>query len=192
MAKSLLVRQPNQLGQNAHFVRWTPRFAQGVRLLGYFIEQLAMDIRPDDPRKPEITSLLRKHLQDMADVSPPQSRHALEIDELCEPDVTFWGLWDDSQIAGCAALKELDQTHGEIKSMRTATPYLRQGVAETLLVYLMDEAVSRGYKRLSLETGSMAFFEPARALYSKFGFVYVAPFGDYVEDPNSVFMSKDL
>ena len=151
-----------------------------------------MEIRLDNPRLPAITALLKEHLQDMADTSPPQSRHALQIDELCAPEVTFWSIWDGEALAGCAALQELDETHGEIKSMRTATPYRRQGVAEQMLQHILNEAVARGYQKLSLETGSMAFFEPARALYSKYGFSYAEPFGNYVEDPNSVYMSKLL
>ena len=135
---------------------------------------------------------MREHLHDMVGVSPPQSRHALDVEELRRPDITFWGMWDGDELAGCAALKEICDDHGEIKSMRTTTRYLRQGVAEQLLQHLIDEAIMRGYRRLSLETGSMDFFAPARALYSKFGFSNVAPFGSYVEDPNSVYMSRAI
>jgi putative acetyltransferase len=151
-----------------------------------------MEIRLEDPRQPMIVELLRDHLQDMVGTSPPQSRHALDVEELRQPDITFWGMWDGAELAGCAALKELDQAHGEVKSMRTSTTHLRQGVAEQLLQHLIDAAIVRGYRRLSLETGSMEFFAPARSLYSKFGFSVVGPFGGYVEDPNSVYMSRAI
>jgi putative acetyltransferase len=108
------------------------------------------------------------------------------------PDITFWTVWDETELAGCGALKELGRDHGEIKSMRTATTYLRKGVATVVLRQIIGEARRRGYRRLSLETGAMPFFEPARALYAKFGFTRCAPFADYREDPNSVFMSMTL
>src|SRR6476469_5352753 len=101
-------------------------------------------------------------------------------------------MWDGNNLAGCAALKELDEQHGEIKSMRTAYEYQRQGVASRLLQHLIEESKSRGYRRLSLETGSMDYFDPARSLYARFGFSFCAPFGCYREDPNSTFMTKQL
>jgi len=93
---------------------------------------------------------------------------------------------------GCGALKELDAFHGEIKSMRTASAHLRKGVARVMLEHILNEAANRGYKRLSLETGSQGAFEPARRLYESFGFRDCPPFSDYAEDPNSVFMTKRL
>ena len=93
---------------------------------------------------------------------------------------------------GCGALKELDPTHGEIKSMRTASAHLRKGVAAALLIHNMEEARRRSYRRLSLETGSMDAFAPARSLYTRFGFRFCPPFADYVEDPFSVFMTLEL
>ncbi|MEO8672787.1 MAG: GNAT family N-acetyltransferase [Tahibacter sp.] len=149
-----------------------------------------MDIRLDDLRGPEIAQLLREHLRSMALHSPPESIHALDLGALRQPAITFWTAWDNARLMGCCAIKQLDAHHGEIKSMRTATAYLRQGVGARLLTHLLDEARHRGYRRLSLETGSMAAFAPARALYAQFGFVACAPFGDYVDDPYSVFMSK--
>lgn len=95
-------------------------------------------------------------------------------------------------VLGCGALKRLDTGHAEVKSMRTSAGHLRKGVAKKLLTHICDEARRRGYTRLSLETGSMEPFEPARKLYAGFGFEYCEPFGDYVDDPNSVFMTKDL
>ena len=104
----------------------------------------------------------------------------------------MWALWDAGTLAGCGALKELDAQHGEIKSMRTAAGHLRKGVGSFLLQHIISEANRRGYRRLSLETGSMSYFRPAHALYQKFGFKRCAPFADYREDPNSVFMTKEL
>jgi putative acetyltransferase len=151
-----------------------------------------MRIKIDDLRGAEIATLLAEHLECMAEVSPPESRHALDLDALRAPDITFWTVWDETELAGCGALKELGRDHGEIKSMRTATTYLRKGVATVVLRQIIGEARRRGYRRLSLETGAMPFFEPARALYAKFGFTRCAPFADYREDPNSVFMSMTL
>ena len=151
-----------------------------------------MEIRIDDLKGPEIAELLAEHLRCMAAVSPPESRHALNLDELRTPDITFWTAWQENQLAGCAALKELNAKHGEIKSMRTAQAHLRKGVASMLLQHIISEAHHRAYQRLSLETGAMKYFEPAHTLYRKFGFRACAPFGNYREDPNSVFMIKEL
>jgi putative acetyltransferase len=152
----------------------------------------AMDIQRDDLTDPDVIALLEEHLRCMAEVSPPESRHALDVDGLRQPDVTFWSIWDGRKLAGCAALKELDERHGEIKSMRTAYEYQRQGVASRLLQHLIDEGRRRGYHHLSLETGSMEYFDPARSLYARFGFSSCAPFASYGEDPNSTFMTKRL
>jgi putative acetyltransferase len=104
--------------------------------------------------------------------------------------VTFWTAWENGELLGCGALKQLDAGHGEIKSMRTVAAHLRKGVARAMLDYIISEAERRGYRRLSLETGSMEAFEPARQLYARAGFVFCAPFGDYIEDPHSVFMTR--
>ncbi|ALS96862.1 GNAT family N-acetyltransferase [Lacimicrobium alkaliphilum] len=151
-----------------------------------------MEIRRDNLQHPQVIELIRAHLDAMAPTAPDESRHALDIDGLRGPDITFWSVWDDQKLAGIGALKQLSSEHAEIKSMKTAKDYLRRGIASALLSHLIREATNRGYKQLSLETGSMAFFEPARKLYSLFGFMPCAPFADYVEDPNSVFMSKQL
>ena len=151
-----------------------------------------MDIKIDDLRGSEIVELLREHLENMAQNSPPQSMHALSLEELRKPEITFWTVWSNSELMGCGALKELDPQHGEIKSMRTASKHRRQGVAATLLEHILDEARRRHYKRVSLETGSMDAFAPAQKLYARFGFKKCGPFADYVEDPNSVFMTKEL
>jgi putative acetyltransferase len=146
----------------------------------------------DDLTGAEITELLREHLRCMEEVSPPQSRHALDVDGLRQPNITFWTIWDGPDLAGCGALKELDREHGEIKSMRTAYRHQRKGVASQILRHLIDEAKRRGYRRLSLETGSMDYFNPARSLYASFGFTRCGPFADYVDDPNSVYMTMEL
>lgn len=151
-----------------------------------------MDIRIDKPLCTEIRYLLREHLDSMALYSPPESVHALDADGLCDPGVTLWGAWEDGELLGCGALKELDRAHGEIKSMRTAQAHLRRGVAARLLQHIIAEAGRRGYRRLSLETGSDPAFAPARALYARYGFGECGPFNGYAEDPYSVFMTRDL
>jgi len=149
-------------------------------------------IQIDDLSGPEIRALLEEHLASMYLHSPPESVHALPIEELRKPGITFWTAWENGELLGCGALKQLDARHGEIKSMRTAAQHLRRGVAAKLLQHIIEEAQRRGYSRLSLETGSMEAFEPARQLYLRAGFSYCAPFADYIEDPNSVFLMKEL
>jgi putative acetyltransferase len=151
-----------------------------------------MLIRVDDLSGPEIRALLEEHLRHMHEISPPESVHALDLSALRQSDITFWTVWIDNQLAGCGALKEIDPRHGEIKSMRTAAAHLRKGVARRLMVHLIDEARRRSYERLSLETGSMAAFAAARNLYASFGFQECGPFGEYVLDPYSVFMTREL
>lgn len=149
-----------------------------------------MLIRVDDLAGPEIRALLEEHLADMHAISPPESAHALDLDGLRRPEITFWTAWSGNALLGCGALKELSPDHGEVKSMRTARAHRRSGVARAMLAHIVAEARRRGYERLSLETGSMAEFAPARALYERFGFGYCGPFAGYVNDPNSVFMTR--
>jgi putative acetyltransferase len=149
-------------------------------------------IREDDLRGPEIADLLRAHLASARKHSPPESVHALDLEALRAPEITFWTLWDGPDLLGCGALKELDPLHGEIKSMHTAEPYRRRGVAARILAHIIDEARRRRYRRLSLETGSPEAFAPARALYARSGFVICGPFANYREDRYSVFMTRDL
>lgn len=151
-----------------------------------------MEIRVDDLSGSEIHELLREHLRGMFLHSPPESVHALDIEGLRRPEITFWSVWEGGELLGCGALKELDPRHAEIKSMRTAARHLRKGVAKNLLKHILEEAGRRGYARLSLETGSAPAFEPARRLYANFGFTCCGPFADYVEDPYSVFMTREL
>jgi putative acetyltransferase len=151
-----------------------------------------MHIRIDDLTGPEIAALLEEHINDMKSVSPPESKHALDLEGLRQSDITFWTIWEGDKLAGCGALKELDAQHGEIKSMRTARNFVRRGVASQILNHIISEAAQRGYKRLSLETGSMDYFKPAHKLYASFGFTTCEPFANYKLDLNSVFMTREL
>nr|WP_309695848.1 GNAT family N-acetyltransferase [Armatimonas sp.] len=149
-----------------------------------------MTIRTDNLTGPEIHQLLQEHLTEMRAISPPESTHALDLEGLRKPEITFWTLWEGEALAGCVALKELTPTHGELKSMRTASAFRRRGVAARLLEHVLDESQRRGYQRVSLETGSQPFFAPAHQLYARFGFAPCGPFGSYQEDPNSIFMTR--
>jgi putative acetyltransferase len=151
-----------------------------------------MHIRLDDLTGPEVRALLEAHLADMHAISPPGSVHALDVDALRAPDVTFWSAWSDDELAGCAALRAIDEQTGEIKSMRTAPAWRRRGVAAALLEHLMGEARARGYTGLVLETGATEHFAPARALYTRYGFEKCDPFGEYLDHPHSFFMRRPL
>ena len=151
-----------------------------------------MRIELDDLSRPEIHALLQEHLDNMYELSPSESVHALDLTKLRRPDITFWTVWDESLLLGCGALKELTPTHGEVKSMRTPKSLRRRGAGRAVLVHIVAEARSRGYQRLSLETGSHEAFKPAQKLYESFGFTFCGPFGDYTADPNSVFMTLEL
>ena len=151
-----------------------------------------MRIELDDLRRAEVRALLTEHLTNMHSLGPPESVHALSIEGLRSSDVTFWTVWEGNDLLGCGALKELDEKHGEVKSMRTPAALRRRGAGRAILTHILAEARARGYKRLSLETGSMEAFKPAQKLYESFGFVYCGPFGSYKEDPYSVFMTLEL
>ena len=151
-----------------------------------------MRIETDDLLRPQIHALLEEHLQNMHAITPAESVHALDLDRLRQPSITFWSAWDDEQLLGCGALKELDAGHGEIKSMRTPAALRRRGAGKAILTHIVAVARSRGYERLSLETGVHAAFAPAHRLYEAFGFARCGPFGDYRPDPNSVFMTLRL
>src|SRR6185369_7416160 len=146
-----------------------------------------MEIKVDDLTGEAIAGLLVEHLANMAENSPPESIHALNLEQLRQPEITFWSVWKDSELLGCGALKELSPRHGEIKSMRTVSKHRRKGVGAKMLEHILNEAKRRKYSRLSLETGSMDAFAPAHRLYEKFGFKECGPFADYIEDPNSRF-----
>jgi putative acetyltransferase len=151
-----------------------------------------LEIRVDDLRGREIAALLEEHLRDLRGLSPAESFHALDLEALRRPEITFWSAWEGPQLMGCGALKELDAAHGEVKSMRTASLHLRKGVASKVLAHILEEAKRRRYRRLSLETGSAQAFAPALDLYASFGFRRCGPFADYVEDSFSVFMTREL
>ena len=141
---------------------------------------------------PQIIAFLTEHISEMLSVSPPESKHALDVSGLQHSSITFWSFWNGTALLGCGALKELSESQGEIKSMRTAKSTRKTGIGGVILGHIISVAKERGYKRLSLETGSMDFFIPARKFYEKHGFGYCPPFGDYKEDSNSVFMSLEL
>lgn len=151
-----------------------------------------MKIITDNLTGPEIAALLQEHLDDMYATSPPESVHALDLNKLRQPEITFWSIWENNNLAGCIAVKQLDATHGEIKSMRTAKGFHRKGIASTLVEHVIKEAQQRQYQRLSLETGTQDYFEPARRLYLKFGFTECGPFDQYQLDPNSVFYTLKI
>lgn len=151
-----------------------------------------MQIQIEDPALPDIYTLLDEHLRNMHELSPPESVHALDVSRLQSPDVTFWTARANGVLLGCGALKELDPEHGEIKSMRTPQTLRRRGAGRALLAHIIQEARGRGYRRLSLETGTVDAFRPAQQLYSSFGFQDCGPFADYRLDPHSVFMTLTL
>ncbi|MEA5450476.1 GNAT family N-acetyltransferase [Leptolyngbya sp. CCNP1308] len=151
-----------------------------------------MEIREDDLTGPQIIALLREHLENMHEITPPGSVHALDLERLRAPNITFWTAWHGDDLLGCGALKQLDLTSGEVKSMRTPAVHRRQGIASGILEHIIDIARQRGYSHLYLETGAFPAFAPARALYERYGFEYRGPFSDYTNDPNSSFMEKTL
>jgi putative acetyltransferase len=151
-----------------------------------------VEIAVDDLSGPQIARFLDEHVQQMRSITPPESKHALDLDALRAPGTTFWSVSDGDAIVGCGAIKALDAGHAEVKSMRTAPARQRSGIASLLLEHIIAEATRMGFTRLSLETGSAEFFRPARKLYEKFGFEYCEPFAAYRPDPNSVFLTRTL
>lgn len=149
-------------------------------------------IKIDDLTHPAVQNLVAYHISGMLEQSPPESSHALDIQKLRDPAVTFWSAWEGEQLAGIGALKMLNTEHGELKSMRTATAFLRRGVANQFLVHILHVARERGLQRLSLETGTQPGFAACHQLYRKHGFVDCEPFADYQPDPNSRFMTLVL
>ena len=151
-----------------------------------------MHIETDNLTRPEVLALLREHLANMRELSPAESVHALDVDKLRSPDITFWTVWDGATLLGCGALRELDATHGEVKSMRTPNVLRRQGAGRAVLAHIIDVAKGRSYTRLSLETGSSDGFMPALRLYENMGFVRSGAFGEYRDDGFKVFMTMEL
>ncbi|WP_099020049.1 GNAT family N-acetyltransferase [Marinicella litoralis] len=140
----------------------------------------------------DVRQLLEEHQSRMAEHSPLESRHVLNIQALQRPEISFYSLWSENKLLGCVALKHWQDHLAEIKSMKTSPAFVRRGVGQRLLEYIIETAQSKGYQQLKLETGSMDYFKPARNLYLKHGFEYCEPFGDYVKDPNNVFMCLAL
>ena len=153
---------------------------------------MTITIQGADLDTPEFADLIDTHAALMLSLSPPGSCHFLPMDGLKRPDVTVWEMRDGDTLVGCGALQELSADHGEIKSMHTLERYRGAGLGRKMLEHVIGTARARGYTRLSLETGSMDGFKPSRALYRRFGFEICPPFGRYVEDPNSVFMTRQL
>jgi putative acetyltransferase len=152
----------------------------------------AMRIVEDDLGGDAIRALLQRHFDGMLANSPPGSCHFLDFDGLRSAGVTFWSIWEGDELAGCGALKELTTDHGEVKSMRTADAHLGKQVGSTMLTHIIDICLERGYKHLSLETGSGESFTAAHRLYEKFGFTACGPFGNYVDDPFSRYFTLTL
>jgi putative acetyltransferase len=152
----------------------------------------AMAIGPDDPRADDVRELLHRHLTFARDVTPPEDVHALDLDGLLDPAISFYSCREDGRLLAIGALKRLDDEHAEIKSMHTAEAARGRGVGREMLTHLLDVARERGYRRVSLETGGMDAFAPARSLYASAGFVVTGPFGDYPDSPNSVYMTLAL
>mgnify|MGYP001267729110 CR=1 FL=1 len=151
-----------------------------------------MRIVPGDFNDRRVIALVKIHLLSAQVETAPGSAHALDLDGLQSPDISFWTIWDDETLLGIGALKRLSADHGEVKSMHTGQAMRRRGVGSSMLRHIIATARASGMSRLSPETGSWNYFRPARALYRNNGFVECPPFGDYVPDPNSVFMSLDL
>ena len=151
-----------------------------------------IEVRRDDPTSPALAALLALHVVGARAHTPPENAHVLDADELADAAITFWSAWLDGDLAGMAALRELEPDHGELKSMRTAPAALRCGVARTLLAHVVAEARRRGYARLSLETGTSAYFQPAVALYLRHGFVDCGPFGGYAASAENRFLTRPV
>ena len=149
-------------------------------------------IAVDDPRADDVRALLGTHLSLARELSPPEHVHALDIDGLLDPAVTFFSARRDGALLGTGALKELDPTHGEVKSMHTAVAARRQGVGRAMVEHLLTVAGQRRYRRVSLETGTGEAFRPARTLYEATGFVTCPPFAQYTDNPYSTCMSIEL
>jgi putative acetyltransferase len=152
----------------------------------------ALVIALEDPRAADVRALLERHLAFAHETSPPEDVHALDVAGLLDASIAFFGARHDGELVAVGALKQLDPSHGELKSMHTAAAARRQGAGRFMLEYLLALARDREYERVSLETGSMEAFAPARTLYRSAGFRECGPFGDYAPSPNSTFMTIAL
>ncbi len=168
-------------------------FASGFNYIG---KQLhiwrIMEIKIGNIESIELRQLLEEHHEDMLKHSPKKSVHALDLSSFVSADITFWTLYINDELAGCAALKKLNEKHAELKSMRTSPHYLRKGVASTLLTHVLKMAKEQCFEKISLETGTMKVFAPAQKLYLAFGFEVCEPFSDYKEDSYSMFLTKTI
>ena len=153
---------------------------------------MGLQVRQDDLSSQEVQALIAEHLSGMHSNTPAGQVHALDIERLRVPGVTFWAAWLDDALCGCGALKELDSLSGEIKSMRTRAAFLRQGVGQAILDEIERTARQRGYSHLFLETGTGPAFAAAHGLYLRNGFTWSGPFGDYTATDFNVFMAKVL
>ena len=151
-----------------------------------------MQLRDGDLSDPELITFLEAHVLELRSMGPPESTHVLDLDGLRAPDMQVYAAYDDGELVGCAALKDLGGRHAELKSMRTAPHRAREGIARRVLVHVLEEARRAGADRISLETGSYPFFHPARELYRRHGFTDCEPFGSYRRDPLSTFMTRLL
>jgi putative acetyltransferase len=151
-----------------------------------------LTFREDDLRGAAIRQLIARHLQGMQASSPPESVHALGVEQLQKPGITVWSAWADEALAGCGALKQLDGQRGELKSMRVVDAFLGRGVGRAILVHILDAARVRGLTSLWIETGSAPEFVPALRLYESAGFTRCGPFDGYVDDPFSIFMMREI
>jgi len=152
----------------------------------------ALAIGIDDPRADDVLALLERHLAFANEHTPPEHVHALDLEGLLDPAVTFFSARRDRQLVAIGALKRLDETHGELKSMHTIEAARGQGIARAMVDHLVGVARQRGYRRVSLETGTPDAFAPARSLYAGCGFTPCGPFADYPESPTSAFMTLAL
>jgi putative acetyltransferase len=152
----------------------------------------SIEIRADDLSGDAIRALITRHLEGMHDTSPPDSVHALDLEGLRHPSITFWSAWIGGELAGIGALKDIDAERGELKSMRVDDRFRGSGVGRAILLHIMAAARERGMTSLWLETGSPDDFVPAQRLYESEGFTRCGPFEGYTDDPFSVFMTRTL
>lgn len=151
-----------------------------------------MELREGGLDDPAVIALITHHQREARASTPQENAHAMGTDGLRHPDVSFWTMWEGETLLGIAALRQLSPGHGEIKSMRTAPAHLRRGVARALLTHLIALARTRGYARISLETGTAPMFAAANRLYEEAGFVDGPAFGGYPESPHNRFMTMAL
>ena len=187
----LLVRE----GEAPYELRSGPPTTAGMRESGALklgAMELPLVFQQDDLTRAPVRALIAHHLMGMRTHSPPESVHALDIDALRHPRITLWSAWAGATLVGCGALKRIDATRGELKSMRLVDAFLGRGVGKAMLAHLIDEARRCGISSLWLETGSAPAFLPALRMYEAAGFTRCEPFGDYGPGPFSIFMTRTI